>query len=325
MASGGISIRGLLRVLLLLPGLILPAACGGQGTLVAGGGTGGTGISTGSITAVGSITVNGVRFDIPDNATVRPEGTDLLEGKIVVVRGEFHPDGVSGTASDIKVEREVRGAVTATGSDNFTVLGQTVVVTGATVFAGAQQLWQIVAGDPVEVHGFRNPAGAILASRVELLAGLVEEEVRGPVADLTEGTFSIGGATFTFDEDTEIVPERAAFEDGAIVEVRLDADRTRVNRIEVEDERDPVFAPADGEKFEVEGFVSDFTNPDAPFAVGGRMVDGSKARIKGGLPSELRDGILVEAKGRYAGGVLVAKEIELEDSVEIEATAIEVE
>lgn len=51
MARVDFSMRRAWRALPSLPGLLLLAACGGQGTLVAGGRTGGTGISTGAITA----------------------------------------------------------------------------------------------------------------------------------------------------------------------------------------------------------------------------------------------------------------------------------
>jgi hypothetical protein len=322
------SMRRAWRALLSLPGLLLLAACGGQGTLVAGGGTGGTGISTGAITAVSSITVNGVNFDT-GGADVRPEGTELREGKVVIVRGDFHADGLTGIALNIKVEKEVRARVSAKGSDTLTVLGQTVLVTRATVFANAEDFEEIRVDDPVEVHGFRNAEGTIVATRVELLgAGEVVDEVRGTITAKTgteSGTITIGGADFTFDAGTEIViPPGAAFEVRALVEIRLDGGTFRANRIEVEDEQDPVFTPAEGERFEAEGFVSLYSpdSPTDPFLVGRHLVSlAANVRFKGGLPGDMGDGILVTAKGRFSEGELVADEIEFKDSIRIESNA----
>ncbi len=68
-------------------------ACGG-GTQVAGGGIGGTGISQGSITAFGSVWVNGVEFDT-SNASILRNGSsvtqsDLAIGMVVTVDGSVN-------------------------------------------------------------------------------------------------------------------------------------------------------------------------------------------------------------------------------------------
>ena len=304
-------------------------ACGGGG----GGAPGATSapvVSTGTMTK-GSVIVNGVRFE-DTLADIHPDDTgkvflpsDLKDGMTVKVRGEINDDRVTGRALEIEVENEVRGTVTRVGTDSFTVLGQTVFVDGGTVFANVANFAALVVGDAVEVHGQRDAAQNIRATRVELLVGAgVVDEVRGVVAGKDAspgaGTFSIGGlATFTYDNNTAIAGG-TTFSDGDLVEIHLDAGTTRANRIELEDAEDAEFEPAEGEEFEVEGFVTGLVGNN--FSVNGQAVSlEAGTRFEGGLPSDLANDVRVEAEGHMVGGVLVADKITFKDSVRMESNA----
>ena len=306
------------------------SACGGGG----GGTPGATSapvVSTGTMTK-GSVIVNGVRFE-DTLANIHPDDTgkvflpsDLKDGMTVKVRGEINDDRVTGRALEIEVENEVRGTVTAVGTDSFTVLGQTVFVDGGTVFANVAGIGGLVAGtSAVEVHGQRDAAGNIRATRVELLAGpgAVVDEVRGVVAGKDAspgpGTFSIGGGTFTYDAGTVIVGG-VAFNNGDLVEIHLDAGTTRANRIELEDAEDAEFEPAEGEEFEVEGFVTGLAGNT--FSVNGQAVSlKAGTRFEAGLPADLANDVRVEAEGHMVAGVLVADKITFKDSVRMETNA----
>lgn len=300
-------------------------ACGGGG-----GGAAATPVAAnGTITALGSITVNGIKFDdalahiTADNATKTP--AFLQPGMTVKVDGT-RGDDVTGNATEIEVENEVRGAVAAApGAESFTVLGQTVFVNGGTVFANAAGIGGIAAGDNVEVHGARDVAGDILATRVEKLdANPLGDELRGVVATKVGTTFTITGSgqTFTFDNATTALPH-GAFEIGETVEVHLTGGAaTRVERENIEDAE---FEPAEGQEMRVEGTVS---NPPVPagtpgtFQVGGRRVETTQAtQYLGGLPIELINDIEVEAEGhmRIADNTLVATKIKFDDTVRFEA------
>jgi len=307
------------------------SACGGGG---GGGTTGATSapiISAGAMTA-GSVIVNGVRFE-DTLANIHPDDTgkvflpaDLKDGMTVKVRGDINNDRVTGRALEIEVENEVRGAITAKGTDSLTVLGQTVFVDGGTVFANVANFAALVVGNAVEVHGQRDAAGTIRATRVELLtgAGVVVDEVRGVVANKTPGpagTFTIGGALFAYDALTVIVGG-AAFNNGDLVEIHLDAGTTRANRIELEDAEDTEFEPGEGQEFEVEGFVTGLVGSN--FSVNGQAVSlkpGTGTRFDAGLPSDLVNNVRVEAEGHMVGGVLVADKITFKDSVRMETNA----
>jgi len=175
-----------LLITLLIGALLALANCGG--------GTGGTGATNGSTTAVsigvmtkGSIIVNGVHFD-DSTASIRIDdraGTsaELQSGMVVKVRGQINDDRINGVAQQVKVENEVRGTVQthdpAAVPPSFTVIGQTVLVDDLTVFANFSSPTitpsaAVAALDDgtsvVEVHGLRDSAGKIHASRVELVA-----------------------------------------------------------------------------------------------------------------------------------------------------------
>jgi len=84
------------NVILMLPliGALLFGGCGGGDPFsVAEGGIGGTGISTGTVTGIGSIKVNGVTFNT-DNAAIYVEG----------VRVDDQPHG-PGHRPDLEVVR----------------------------------------------------------------------------------------------------------------------------------------------------------------------------------------------------------------------------
>ncbi|HSH07907.1 MAG TPA: DUF5666 domain-containing protein, partial [Burkholderiales bacterium] len=108
------------------------AACGGGGV---DGGTGGTGVSSGTVTKFGSIFVNGVEFST-SGATFRRDDNPSSEGELkigmnVEVRGSI-ASSTSGTATLVEVEEAVRGPLEAapTGTPST---GATLVVLGQTV------------------------------------------------------------------------------------------------------------------------------------------------------------------------------------------------
>jgi uncharacterized protein DUF5666 len=304
------------------------SACGGGGGTT--GATSAPAISAGTMTR-GSVIVNGIRFE-DTAANIHPDDTgkvflpaSLQDGMNVKVKGQINNDRLTGRADEIEVENEVRGTVTTVGTDSFIVLGQTVFVDGATVFANVAGIGSLVPGtSAVEVHGQRDALQNIRATRVELLtgAGVVMDEVRGVVANKTPGpagTFTIGGAPFAYDNLT-VIMGGAAFNNGDLVEIHLDTGTNRANRIELEDAEDTEFEPAEGQEFEVEGFVTGLTGNDL-FVNGQAVRLTGSTRFDAGLPADLANDVRVEAEGHMVGGVLVADKITFKDSVRMEANA----
>ncbi|MEW6719044.1 MAG: DUF5666 domain-containing protein [Thermodesulfobacteriota bacterium] len=300
---------------------MLVGACGGGG-----GGAGTPVVANGDITALGSITVAGIKFeDTLANITAddTPKTAAFLQPGMMVKVSGARGDDVSGSAAEIEVENEVRGAVTAVGADSLTVLGQAVFVDGGTVFANAAGLGGIVAGDNVEVHGARDVTGDILATRVEKLnANPLGDELRGVVATkvgTTAGTFTIGGSALTFSFDNNTALPHGAFEVGETVEIHLTG--TAATRVEREDVEDDKFKAGEGQEMQVEGFVSNFVATPGTFLVEGKPVETTQAtRFEGGLVTDLVNDVKVEAEGhiRLADNTLLVDKIKFKDSVRIE-------
>lgn len=282
-------------------------------------------IMTGTLLKGSGVTVNGVAFDARSAAITADNNAKdpgfLDSGMTVKLRGRINEDGASGVADRIKVMAEVRGEIAAMGTDSFTVLGQTIMVSGLTAFVNVADFAALKPADRVEVHGMRDEAGNIMATRIELLGpgDQAFDEVRGIVSNVTASTFDINGLTITFSADTMIVPPDATFGNGDIVEVHLSG--TTAVRIVVE-RADAAFIPDEGQEFEVEGFISGFTDGSGDFMVGDQAVRlADSIRFRGGDAADLGNNVMVEAEGHLTGGVLLADKISFKDTIRIEANA----
>lgn len=319
-------------VALLASGLLaLLSACGGGGGLtLAGGGIDGTGspaqFSEGVITK-GSVILNGVRYD-DSQAVVRIDdrtttASELATGMFVRLRGKVNADGRTGTADRVEVENEVRGAISAIDRSaqpaSLVVIGQTVLVDDATVYANVAGLAELAVGSRVEVHGPRDAGGSIRASRIELASSSNADELRGTVADLGATTFTLRGITVSFN-GAAIAPAGASIANGQPVKVRgafnAAAGIFVATRVEREDLAGDQVRPENGQKLEVEGYIAAFDAALATFIVNGRTVHYSAAtRFEGGSTADLANNVKLEAEGTVdAAGVLQAAKIELKQS-----------
>ena len=191
-----------------LAAALLLAACGGSSTTPAGGGVGGGGggggalsaTSKGVVTAIGSVTVNGIRFDtstaqirIDDNPG-RPE-SELKVGMVVKVKGSKDDVAGTGKATEVEAHHVVRGKVDDKVGGVLKVGGHEVEIEHGTEFENhASGMDSISVGERVRVHGHPTATGRFRATRVEKEAGSSEEfEVKGFVSDLAvaAGTFTL--------------------------------------------------------------------------------------------------------------------------------------
>ncbi len=202
------SSRLLIGVVLLTLVSFTVSTCGGTGTDLAGGGSSGTGVSTGSITGFGSVVMNGVHF-ITDN-NVAPgfvtmktfmgmDNSSMMDnvlfrvGMVVTI----HHGPNDNNARQIEYQDNLQGPISAkiSGAENLlTVLGQTVVVDNATVFASLNL------NEIVEVSGFVDSSGRIRSSYIAMVPCSMmmmgctasEFEVKGYVSGLSPSGFRLG-------------------------------------------------------------------------------------------------------------------------------------
>ena len=107
------------------------------------GGTGGSGspvVAVGSVTEVGSVVVNGIKFDTTGASIIingQPGSeADLQLGQVVTVRGGLAPSGVAGTAETVVIEINAKGPIDSIDAEenSLVVLGQRVLVDNTTQF-----------------------------------------------------------------------------------------------------------------------------------------------------------------------------------------------
>ncbi len=302
------------------------AACGGGGQLASGGivGTGISISSVGAISAIGSVTVNGVRFTTL-TATVRVNGlpaseADLKLGLVVTVQGQLQPDG-SAIATSVDARTEVKGVVSGVdgAARAFTVLGQRVRTDHLTVFAGGT--FDTLLNQYVEVSGFRGAAGDLLATRVEIRPTIFPGaplEVTGAVSAFNSlaKTFAIGAQEVDYSQvGAAFLPP--GLMNGVVAEVHTTM--TNASGAVVASEIRLVSTSVPGtenSKVEIEGVITDFVNLGS-FRVNGQSVDGRVATLTGGTTAALANGAKVEIEGQLTQGIVVAAKIEIEHAAEI--------
>lgn len=320
-------IRGLFVTVLFAA--LLGACGGGALTQLATGGIGGTGISTGSITAFGSIFVNGVEYDV-DQATFTRNGipasgqAEYFIGEYVTVQGTVNPDGVTGTAATVAFSNSLKGSVTSMSKDGTTlqVLGQTVRSNALTVFYGFTTLTELVNGNMLEISGVRDAQGVWVATSIRKLAESYASgetlEVKGTIQsiDTLNQTLQLAGLTVDYAQAalqgfTTVTPEVGQYIEAESLQA-LEGSRMLASKLELKNNDLQV---SEGDEVEIEGVVTRFTS-SSNFAVNGiAVITNASTAFEGGAASGLMLNALVEVDGRVnAQGVLVADEISIKES-----------
>lgn len=333
-AAHGITRRA--GLLTLLGSALALAGCGGGGSDVAGLSSGGTGsFSVGPITGFGSIIVNGVRFDdftaiVSDDDGGTHDRSELKLGMMVVVTGSTvtrsSVAGDSATASTIVFGSELQGPISAidTNLQTLTVLGQTVAITGSTIFDVSTisgGLAALAVNDIVEVHGVVNQvSNTIQATLIEKKSSPDVFKIQGLISNLDAGAmqFDIGAIRISY-LSTPVDEVRVTPANGVLVRVRLTAvlppaaapaewtaTRIRPPENHANESRDEA---------EVEGSITAFTSA-AQFSINGLAVDASNATFPDG--TALAPGMRVEVRGRLSAGVLIADVVEIENETEVD-------
>jgi len=315
-----------------LSALIITAAltaCGGSGSgsgdPTAGIDAGGSPVlafARGTISGFGSVIVNGVHYDT-SGATISIDGSvgsesDLAVGQVVTVRGTIDDNGTTGDATEVSFEDLVEAPIESIdlAAGSFVALGQTVLVTADTTFEAGivpAGLEGLAVGDVVEVSGFLDANGNIVATYIELEDRFDEFEVTGLVQNLDTATSTFEINTLTVDYSAAMLEDfpGGAPENGQLVEaqgVALGANgELLATRVEFKGDDDF----ANGDNVEIEGFITRFVSA-SDFDVSGVAVsaNGSTA-YENGSAADLALNRKVEVEGEVnASGTLVARKIE---------------
>jgi len=324
MSPKGQTVRLLVGVLLLVLASFTFSTCGGTGIDLAGGGVSGTGVSTGSIASFGSVEICGVHY-LTDNNTIKmshgmnhsSEMDHILYhvGMVVTIHHGLNDNN----ALEIEYQDNLRGPIAAknSGAENtVTILGQTVVVSDAGLFASLNL------SDIVEVSGFVDSAGRIRATYIEQKSEAFhhgdEIEVKGFVSGLSSSGFRLGplpGGTVTTVTVSFAPAVGAGLADGMYVQV-VTTDPQPVSGVITAtriDKLSPRTVFPEKAIVDLEGLV---TAPPSgsgnvlSFAVEGKRVQMDDAtQYVGGTAANLQPDVRMQVQGTENHGVLFAGKI----------------
>ena len=305
--------RWLLRTLLLLS----LTSCGG----VDSGGTGSS-VAYGPVSGLGSIIVDGVRFDeraasITDEDG-RPVARDRLQlGVMTTVEGSATVSTATerlATAYRVRISSELVGPVDSinVSAQTIEVLRQLVRITPATVFEDGLQagLADLQTGMMVEVFARLDSAtGTYAATRIELRSGAASYVLRGKVdrVDTAAVTFRVGQLEIDF---SNVSPADAAnIVAGSTVRVRLETTPTggAWRAMSVSTGQRSI---ADGDEASVEGRISAYES-SRHFSVDGVRVDATAAAFPDGELAIVL-GARVSVEGSTRQGVVSASVVRFE-------------
>ena len=336
-------LRALGKLQLLLSGFLVTfmlalAGCGGGGGgggTVVGGGIGGTG-AVGTVSAIGSITVNGLTYSCFGAVVTSDDGTidqgsgdncveaertgQLSVGALVTITGTRDANG-NLTATTVSISRNVLGPVANKdlAGLSFTVLNQRVIVSETTRFEignpksesfGTSGLTNLSDGDTVEVSGFRNANGDILASLVEAkIAASGEFELKGYV-DGSAAALTI--AKVSIDLNGQPAPTN-----GACVEAKGSFDGSvfkLTDLLKPDDDCNGGSVSGNLVQAKVEGVINGFVST-TEFNVGNQKITTTATTTYiGGSSADLQNGVTVEAEGSTTNGTLIAKKIQIKSN-----------
>lgn len=294
-------------------GALMIAGCLSDSSSVAGiEGTGSPTTVSGSVTAYGSVYVNGLHIEI-DTADIFVEGEpanvdDITLGMVVDVDLD-QLEGQDAVAGAVRYNRSLRGPVDALVSVSdvrreIRILGQTVVVYDDVRFDGIA-FESLEPGAYLEVSGLEAARGQWRATKVAI-ADRGPLTAQGRVNDwrADQQRFQLGEQLV----DTSQAQVSGELADGVTVVVRGGERRGEFwypDRIELIDRA----SPQEGGRWIKEGVIEQYTSLEA-FEVNGVTVDASGVQ---GLSTDsgLAEGVRVMVTGTQRNGKVVADRVEV--------------
>jgi hypothetical protein len=283
-------------------------------------GSGRAALVRGPITGFGSLFVNGVEYDTT-GANVRVDdqpGSDaqLHLGQIVTIQGTVNPDGTTGTAAQVSFNGEVQGAATQIdpASNTFVVLGQTVHVSASTLYDDSIQpadLTGLKSGTAVEVSGFADANGEIVATRVDVASTSAPLRVVGAVEDLDAAARTFHVNELTVDYSAAAVSSKVTLAEGTPVAVQGVASAGSSELVATRIDAAPGLGASKDEFVDVTGLITGVTSL-LEFTLEGQpvLIDPDTKLILHGIPLGLN--LEVNVQGTMtSSGALLAKKIQV--------------
>ncbi len=302
--------------------------------------------ASGVISAFGSVIVNGAEYTVDSSTNVVDGDSDDAPSSASMLQVGMTVDVTASatTATKVRFTSAVRGEVDAVDANQstLTVLGQTVVITSGTSFAGntssgtataVTSISNINVGDYVVVYGFIECTSATSSSTcsgggTQVVASLVYEPVMAggyrtvgyaENVSASANTFTINGLTVSYTTSgtsaTSCTPSPCAITAGEFVEVRSTTAPSASNgalTLAATRIKQSAFAPVleSGETVSIQGPVNNLSTSADTFTVRGVIINGSTLAATVGA---LSDGQIVQVTGTVnADGSIAATAITVE-------------
>ncbi len=300
-------------------GVSSAAAAGGDDG--SGVGSGGTGVSSasaagiGSTDGLGSVILNGVRYNTDSAVFNLQDAPELLLGMSVKVTGPVNSNFTAGTAATVESAADLRGTVSNIdlASSTFSLLGTTVSTDEETVWADASGLSGIADGSTLQVWGLPAAPGMLRATRIARVASGGAPILTGTVRNLDKvaGVFSIGTLNVNYANALFVGGlDSATLANGTIVRVRGVgfASAGALNATALQSWYS--LAQATGQTATLDGVVTEYAGL-ASLKVLGVPVDAGTAQITGGPSSSIGNGVKLEVAGVFSAGMLRATKVKI--------------
>lgn len=307
------------RFLVLAAAIAHLSACGGGGGGgadggIAGGGTSGTG--TGTVSGFGSVIVNGTReFQVNSSTVVTldddPSAQSNLKVGMVVnfnTQADSAADLTTGTATRMSAIHQIKGPVTSLNP--LRIFGQSVVVTGDTLFDGAgfTSVTDLSIGNLIEVSGFADTNGTVRATLLERKPSIASWKLVGVVSNLLPNDrFSIGGQVVTMANGPIMSNCGSGISNGNTVAIKatVDADVASGGTLDTATEIKCVSGglsiPSGAGasiKAEIEGLLAVVDASAKTMTIDGQAISYSAGTtFQGGVEADLLLGVKVEVEG----------------------------
>ncbi|MDM0050409.1 DUF5666 domain-containing protein [Variovorax sp. J22R115] len=257
---------------------------------------------------MGSIIINGVRYDTSTAILKLRDAPSLQLGMTAKVNGPTNPDFTEGVATQVESAVDLRGVITSRdlAGGSFVILGTNVITDTSTVWGNISAPSALAPGVAVKVWGLPAGLGVLRATRVEQHS-LETPILSGTVQNVAPGRFTIGGLTI---DTRAATTEAGALTSGVNVRVRADAQPSsgllKAKSVEV-------WYPlslTNGARRQLGGVVTDYAGANF-FRVLGIPVDASSAKVSGGPLSSLGNGVEVDVAGTVSNGILLVTKIKV--------------
>lgn len=284
-------------------------------------GTGDTMTSSGVVTKLGSIYVNGVHFNT-DNAEVYIDGEltsseALAQGMVVEVEGTAGESAGDAIANKVNFNYLVTGAINSIQVDSNNMLylslpGYEVIVPENTIFSGTDYD-NLSVDDIIAVSGLEMDSSTIYASQIKSAGEADYTSLLGQVTELNTNnrTFLINDVIIAYGQ-AEMLSTTTLnnLQAGELIQVR--GYLARDENVLSAQTLTKVKRPAYDNRVTVaqEGFIADYASIQS-FRVNGVLIDASNAEFFGGEASQLHNRLRVSVKGVFKDNFLYAQEVRM--------------